>query len=665
MDDSARELDEIVADARQRHRAGDLDAAAALYDSILARAPDHAETLQLKGILLAQTGAAEQGLALLERAVELAPDDAPVRANLAKLRLDLGDVAGAVAAYEAARALDPGNPEVAFNLAGALTRSGRLADAIACLEEARTTAQADPHILANLGNLYRLDEQYEASREVLEAAVAAAPDDPEILHSLGATLSALRDYAGAAARFRAALAVDPGFVRAATQLFYASLHACDWSGHGKLVENFRRLLGTEPALLAELSPLIALFLPFAQAELNRVGAARAALIAGDPPADQAPVATPERLRLGYLSADLGGHPVGRLVADLLPRHDTDAFEVTAFTLAPADGSAVQQAIHAGVGRVEDVSQLAPAEAAARIRAAGIDILVDLGGFTLGARPEILAARAAPLQIGWLGFCGSMGGLNDVLLADREVLPQDMAASFGEAVAHLPGSFMPLNRFDVAAADAGTRADHGLPEAGFVYCAFNAPTKIDPATFAAWMDILHAVDGAVLWLREHAPVTSANLHTAARAAGIDPDRLIFAPTTPDMADHLARHRHADLFLDSFVYGAHSTAADALSQGLPVLTCAGAAMPARVGASLCRAYGLDALVAESPADYVARAAELAGDPAQVARHRDALAGALADGGDDFTRKLEAAYRALWRARTEDALQPGTLVSLEHDA
>ncbi|MEP4380781.1 MAG: tetratricopeptide repeat protein [Alphaproteobacteria bacterium] len=669
MDDPRSELDELVADARLKHRDGALDAAAQLYDSVLAIDPENAEVLQLKGILRAQCGAPEEGLALLERAVALAPADGRIRANLAKLRLDIGDIGGAVSAYETARQNNPGDAELEFNLAGALALAGRRDDAIEHLETARQLAPGHAHALANLGNLYRQADRLEASRETLEAAVEVSPDDPEIQHSLGVTLTALHDYAAAGARFRAALRLDPGFVRAAAQLFYASLHACDWQDHPKLIVNFERLLGADPDVLSELSPLIALYLPFDQAALNSVSDARATVTRKSVvlreriPAAARPDGAP--LRLGYLSADLGHHPVGRLLADLLPRHDAAGFEVTAFALAPPDGSDVQQVILDGVARVEDLSRVAPGDAAARIREAGTDILVELGGFTLGARPEILAARAAPLQIGWLGYCGSSGGLNDVLLADDVVLPPGAVGGFAEAVAYLPGSFMPLNRFDVAAVKSDNRAAHGLPEEGFVFCAFNASPKVDAGTFAAWMEILARVDGAVLWLREHAASSSQNLRGAARAAGVDPSRLVFAPTAPAMPDHLARHRHANLFLDTFVYGAHSTAADAIAQGVPVLTCAGAAMPARVGASLCKAYGIGDLVTESPAAYVEKAVNLATGADPLIDYGSVLRSAVetVDAGDAFARKLERVYKSLWRAHVAGALMPGRLVPMEN--
>jgi protein O-GlcNAc transferase len=669
MDEPVSNLDEIVADARQKHRDGALDAAAQLYDSVLAVDPKNAEVLNLKGILLAQSGAPEGGFALLERAVALAPEDGRIRANLAKLRLDLGDVGGAVADYETAHLGDPDDTDLKFNLAGALALAGRRDDAIEHLERARELSPGHAHVLANLGNLYRQADRLDASRDTLEAAAEVSPDDPEVQHSLGVTLAALHDYAAAGVRFRHALRLDPGFVRAAAQLFYGTLYACDWTDHPKLIANFERLLQADPDILSELSPLIALYLPVTQHALNGVSTARATIVRKsaviNDDASAAPRGDGAPLRVGYLSADLGQHPVGRLMADLLPRHDRAGFDVTAFALAPPDGSDVQQAIFDGIGRVENISQLSAGDASERIGEAAIDILVDLGGFTLGARPEILASRAAQLQIGWLGYCGSSGGLNDVLLADNVVLPGSAVGDFPEAVAHLPGSFMPLNRFDVASGIGDSRADHGLPDDGFVFCAFNASPKIDAQTFATWMEILARVDGSVLWLREHAASTSQNLRSAAQEAGIDAFRLVFAPTAEAMSDHLARHRHADLFLDTFVYGAHSTAADAITQGLPVLTCAGEAMPARVGASLCRAYGIGGLVAESPAEYAELAVNLAKNLDHLTDHKMALSAAVetVDAGDAFARKLEQAYRVLWRAHGAGTLKPGAYVPTEN--
>lgn len=662
MDADTSELDDIVARAAALHRAGDTAAAGAAYDEVLALNPDHPEALHLKGILFGQSGQTAEAFRCLDRALSVSPDDSRMLANRAKLRLDTGDVAGAVTDYSNAHTSSPGNPDLLFNLAGALVLAGRTDEAVRRLEEACAIAPDHAPARTNLGNLYRQAGRLSEARDSLDKAVALAPGDPQVQHSLGVTLSLMRDYAGAAVRFRRALELDRGFVRAAAQLFYADLHACAWKDYDKLVANFARLIDAGGDKLGELSPLIALFLPESQQRLNAVADARAATL-------HKAVSTPTRpaprdvLHVGYLSADLGQHPVGHLLAGVLPEHDREKIRLSTVLLAPPDGSTVAARIGENGDESIDVSRMSAGEATACIREAGIDILVDLGGHTRGARPEILAERPAPLQVGWLGYCGSSGGLNDVILADREVLPEGEAQYFAEAVAYLPELFMPLNSFDVPASDPGTRLDHGLPEGAFVFCGFNTPTKIDPDTFASWMDILNAVGEGVLWLREHAPLTTANLRRAAEQAGVDPARLIFAGMQPDMSEHLARHRHADLFLDTFVYGAHSTAADAIVMGLPVLTCAGAAMPSRVGASLARSCGLGDLVAGSREDYVAQAIALAGDRARLADVAARLAAKMSGPapGRRFAEKLELAYHRLWQAHLAGELSPGRTINI----
>lgn len=666
MVENLEETNAIVADARQKHREGALDDADALYDSVLAQDPDHAEALHLKGVLRAQKGSVSEGLALIGRAVEQAPSDPRIRANLAKIHLDNGDIGESVTQYQVALLHAPDDADLLYNAAGALATAVRLEEAIAHLERARGLAPEHGRVLANLGNLYRLVGRLDDSRAVLEQAAITSPDDAEVQHSLGVTLTALRDYDLANEKFRRALALDSGFVRAATQLYYATLYACDWRDRTKLIANFGRLIDGGSEAMSYLSPMVSLYLPFEQGQINAVADARAAALRRRNPAARRTLAPAqkERLRIGYLSADLGRHPVGHLIAGLLPLHDRGLFDVSAYALAPPDGSAVQEAIYDGLDHVEDLSRVSVDEAVGRIVDAEVDILVDLGGYTRGARPEILADRAAPLQIGWLGHCGSSGGLNDVLLADEVVVPAGQVSGFKEAVAYMPGTFMPLNRFDTPSADAGSRADHGLTEDGFVFCAFNNPTKIDPDTFSVWMDILGRVDNAVLWLRDHAAVTGRNLRSAAQASGVDPARIVFAPTLDDMSDHLARHRHADLYLDSFVYGAHSTAADAIVQGVPVLSLLGASMPARVGASLCRAHRLGELVVETPEDYVAMAVALAGDPDRLSemKRRVRLSVDSDDSSARFVRKLEGAYQLLWNVARAGQLEPGALVRIE---
>lgn len=652
MDQARRNA--LLEEGRGLHRAGRYKDAARCYGAVLAADPQDAGALALSGILAAQTGALERGESLLRAAIEIRPGDAKALSNLGTVLLHAGRAEEALATFDAAIRCDGSDPEILFNAANAMVAAGRDGEATKLLETAHTMAPDDVRIQANLGNLYRQNGALEESRQVLALAAAALPDDAEIQHSLGLTLSLLREYDAALNCFRRAVTLDPGFTRAAVQLFHQGNFACDWSDRGKLTTSLCRLVEGRGAGLADVSPMVALHLPLAQEQLSNIAAARVQrLTRGMTPLRPSGTNSDDparRLRVGYISADFGDHPVGYLTANLYAAHDRNAFEIFAYDLNPAGGGTEQGGIAArirtGVDFWCDLSGKSDQAAAAKIAADDIDILVDLGGFTSQARPEILLRRPARLLAGWLGFCGSAGGMNDVLIADSCVA---VRGGFAEPVANMPDSFMPITAVDPADGERGLRHAHNLPATGTVFSAFGSPAKIDPESFALWMRILGQVHGSVLWLRTYAEATTRNLRQAAAAANVDPDRLVFAGRTASMADHLARQHHADLFLDTLVYGAHTTAGDSLAAGVPVLTCAGPCMQNRVAASLNLAIGMPELVVGDIAAYEALAVALAADRGRLAELRDRLVrniGAVAD-PSAFTRRLERTFRTVWQA------------------
>ena len=360
-----------------------------------------------------------------------------------------------------------------------------------------------------------------------------------------------------------------------------------------------------------------------------------------------------RLRIGYLSSDFHDHATAYLIAELIERHDRDRFEIHGYSYGADPGGAMRARLVSAFDRFTDIDALSHRAAAARIRADDIDILVDLKGHTHRARPKILAFRPAPVQVNYLGFPGTMGApFIDYIVADDFIVPRDRQMLFAEKLAYLPDCYQPNDtRRDIAAAPG--RAACGLPAQGFVFCAFNNSFKITPTFFAIWMRLLQQVPGSVLWLLESNALVRRNLSAAAVAAGVDPDRLVFAPILPH-GQHLARHRHADLFLDTLPCNAHTTASDALWAGLPVLTCVGETFAGRVAGSIVRAAGLSELVANSPRDYEALALALARDPARLAGIRSRLGAGRANlplfDMAKRTRDLEALYARMaeiWRS------------------
>ncbi len=369
----------------------------------------------------------------------------------------------------------------------------------------------------------------------------------------------------------------------------------------------------------------------------------------------APDTPRQRLRIGYLSSDLREHAVGFLTCGMFAHHDRSRAEIFAYYTGPDSTDATQARIRGTVDHWRQVSTLTDTQAAAMIVADGIDILVDLNGYTRDARTRLLALRPAPVIVNWLGYPGSMGTPHHhYIIADRHVIPPQDERYYSERVVRLP-CYQPNDRLRVVEAATPTRADCGLPDDATVYCCFNGANKITAPVFARWMRILEAVDGSVLWLLATNAATNARLRDQAALAGIDPARLVFAGRLPT-PEHLARYRLADLFLDTSPYGAHTTASDALWMGVPVLTFTGRGFAARVCASLVHAAGLSELVAETPDGYERAAVALGRDPARLralsARLADTRASCTLFDTAKLVRHLEALFAQMWAAHCRGA-------------
>jgi protein O-GlcNAc transferase len=369
----------------------------------------------------------------------------------------------------------------------------------------------------------------------------------------------------------------------------------------------------------------------------------------------APTARPAaaRLRIGYLSNDFHQHATAMLIAHVLELHDREHFDVRLYSYGSADGSAMRRRLEAGSESFVDIAGFSNREAAQRIRDDGIDILIDLKGYTLNARTAIMAMRPAPIQVAYLGFPGTMGAdFIDYAIVDPVVAPPGMADAFVEKLAWLPDCYQPNDRLREVGTPPGREAC-GLPAQGFVFCCFNHTYKIRPEIFDIWCRLLAATPDSVLWLLQSNPQARGNLIREAGARGIDPSRLVFAPVVPS-SENLARLTHADLFLDTLPVNAHTTASDALWSGVPIVTCAGDSFVGRVAASLLHAVGLPQLVAADLAAYEALAGAIASDPARLAELKAHLmrartAAPLFDSALT-TRGLESLYLRMaerWRA------------------
>jgi len=357
----------------------------------------------------------------------------------------------------------------------------------------------------------------------------------------------------------------------------------------------------------------------------------------------------DKIRVAYLSADFRTHATALLMAGVFEAHDRARFETTAISFGADDRSAMRARLEAGFDHFVDMRDVRDAEIAQRLRREEVDIVVDLKGFTQESRPGILAYRPAPIQAQYLGYPGTMAAsYYDYVIADACVIPEEHRPFFSEQVAYLPDTYQCNDSKRAIAPRAPRRAEVGLPENGFVFCCFNNNHKILPEMFDIWMRLLRQVDNSVLWLLQDNQVVARNLSREAIARGVAPERLVFARRCLP-AEHLARQRLADLFLDTLPYNAHTTCSDALWAGLPVVTVLGGCFAGRVAASLLSALGVPELIGRSLEEYEALALKLARDRTALAAIRDKVVRnrdtyPLFDTAR-FTRNLEAAYISMW--------------------
>ncbi|BDU15722.1 tetratricopeptide repeat protein [Lysobacter auxotrophicus] len=530
----------------------------------------------------------------LRRALERNPADGFAWILLAEHELDRGDAVAGEAACRRALALRPGHPEALARLGRAQWMLGRRDEAVASLRAAATNAPNHPGIAVWLGHVLEDVGEAEAAADAYARAHAMAPDEPQI----------------------------------AAYLLAWRRKLCDWRDLDTLASQVRAAVN---AGAASVEPFAFLSEDASAAEQLRCARLRAGLLAQQirPMLAASPHAR-ERLRVGFLSNGFGSHPTGLLTVALFEHlRELDAFDVHLFALNADDGSPIRTRLQAAAHALHDVAQQSHARVAQRIRDAGIDVLFDLRGWGGGGTPEVLAMRPARVQVNWLAYPGTSGApWIDFVLADAYVLPESMQRDFSERVMRLPRCFQPSDTTRAILAPP-PRAECGLPDDGVVFCCFNNSYKLNPRSMARAFAILREVPGSVLWLLSGPGEADARLRAAAQADGVGPQRLVFMPKQPHAA-YMARLQHADLFLDTEPYNAHTTASDALWAGCPVLTRPGDTFAARVAGSLNHHLRMDGMNVATDAEFIARAVALARDPHALRDLRERLAARKRDAG-----------------------------------
>lgn len=607
---------------------GDLESAAACYAEALRLKPNHAIAHNNLGVVYQAQGRHADAVARLREALRCQPNYPEAHFNLATSLLALGDAAAAQASFREALRLRPNYAKAHYGLGRALEQLGDRPAALACYQEALRHQPAYAEALESLGNLLLLQPNWEGARAAFQRALDLRPDNAE----------------------------------AFARLVYTRQVLCDWRTRAADLERLwddaaRSIAAGKPTAVV---PFCALTVPWSPAQHLAIARTHSDALARDlePLRQSLRLDLPEprtnrpaggKLRVGYLSAEYRDHPVGHALQGLFGLHDRRDFEVFAYSLGGPDNSIYRQRIVRDSDHFIELGPLSLTDSARRIHQDGIHLLIDLQGYTGFSRMGLLALRPAPIQVNYLGYSSTTGaGFIDYLITDPVVTPPERAGDFREQLVWMPHSFMVTDHSQPLPAGRATRAAQGLPETGFVFGAFHNSYKIEPRVFDVWLRLLAAVPGSVLWLLAGESAVEPNLRREAAARGVAGDRLIFARHQPK-AEHLDRLRLADLFVDTLVYNAHTTAADALWVGLPLVTLPGETFAARVAAGLLTAIGLPELIVSTLADYERLALHLARHPdelqalrAKLTAHRTTWP--LFD-TPRFVRNLERAYRAMW--------------------
>jgi protein O-GlcNAc transferase len=488
------------------------------------------------------------------------------------------------------------------------------------------------------------------------------PQDADAWAIRAGSLAASQHYGEAVEASDRALAIDPQHLSAVRIGIRARTYACDWH---RREDDRRQIAEGLRAGLNIIRPFN--YRTISDSEADDLIAAR--LLSGGFALSAGAMWSGEnyrhdRIRVAYLSPDFRDRAMAILMAGVFEHHDDTRFETTAISMGPDDGSKMRRRVEAAFDRFIDVQAMSDAEVATMLRESQIDLAIDLNSHGGGGRPGILAYRPAPVQVSYHNTGTTGAPYLDYIVADRTVIPDTHFCYYTEKVVHLPHSFFCSDSQRYVPEHTPSRIEEGLPETGFVYCCFNNSNRIAPSIFDVWMRLLNACPGSVLWLRDYNPYAMRNLRREAEARGVAPERLVFAPRSAADA-HLARHRLADLYLDTLPYNAFTTASDALWAGLPVLTCLGNTFAGRVGASLLNTIGLPELVTSSLAEYEELAIALARDSGRLAAIkanllRNRASEPLFDTAR-FTRDLETAYTTMWeRSQRGEPPQSFSVVS-----
>ena len=586
----------------------------------------------------------KEAVGFFKKAAKLNPDDFSIQFNLAKALSDSECDQESIPHHKIATKLSKSNPLAWLNYAKSVYKLGAFVEALECYEKVLDLKPDFAEAWSSKGGVLHKIKRYEEALQHYDKALSLKPDYAEAYSNKGNTLNELKHYEEALQYYDKALSLKPDIDWALGNRLILKLQMCDWANlqrdinhlvemnksNNKIIQPFQLLpMIDNPQLHKKISEIYTLHKYPVNPELGNIHFSK----------------QKKKIRLGYFSPDFRNHPVALLTAELFESHDRTLFEVIAFSLLQAsDEDQIRMRLKNSFDKFLDVGHLSDIEIAKLAREMDIDIAIDLCGHTRHSRTRIFSFRAAPIQVSYLGYLGTMGAnYIDYLLADKTIITKDLEECYTEKIIYLP-SYQVNDSKKTISQKKLTREELGVSEDKIIYCCFNNNYKILPTTFESWMRILKEVDKSILFLYAESSVVEDNLIKEAKSRGIDSSRIVFGKRIK-YEEYLERYKICDLFLDTLPYNAGTTASDALWAGLPVITLKGKSFASRVAASLLTAINLPELITSSQEEYELLAIKLGNNPNELLHLKQKIENTkLRSNLFDtvaFTDKLEKAY------------------------
>ena len=650
------QLQIMLQQAIQAFQSGNYERADSILVKVIKADSKNLPAFHILGLIKASQKKYKEAIELLGKAVKLDPNEPSLRFNLAKALMDSGAYMESIPHHKKAVELAPNNPEAWLNYGKAFSDLNAYEEALSIYDKALIINPGYAEAFLNKGATLKELKRYEEAIVCAESALRINPNLAEGWANKGVALKEFKRYEEVISHYEKALSLKFEIDWLNGELLHTKMKICRWSGFTDNLENItNRLMANEkianPFPLLALTDGVSLQRKCAEIYAQEKYPFNPAL----GPITKTKRLEGEKIRIGYFSADFHNHATGYLMAELFELHDKQKFEIFGFSFGPIKNDEMRQRLEKSFNQFIEVGDKADVEISQLSRDLNIDIAVDLKGFTQDARMGIFSYRAAPIQVNYLGYPGTLGAdYMDYIIADETLIPDHLQLGYSEKVVYLPDSYQANDSKRVIADKKFTRQELGLPETGFVFSSFNNNYKILPAIFDSWMRILNAAEGSVLWLFEDNNFATESLKNEAEKRGIDSNRLVFAKRM-FLPEHLARHQQADLFLDTFPYNAHTTASDALWAGLPIITLMGESFASRVAASLLYAINLPELVTTSQAEYELLAIELATNPLKLNSIKQKLTKNRLTtplfNAQLFTKNLEVTYMQMYERYMAD--------------